>query len=397
MSAESPVIADLLAECEIQALNPPTVNGEPDVYVEKFASALMAELEYSEPAQLDIESAIVDKRSRGPFASSVAFNSLLRLFQMQHMEEASYPYEDNQTWQQRLRTVFDSEVQRRQLAVALSIWNVGSDVETRIAGPALVAQTFLSERTNDVENPLRILNVGSARDHGLAMLTGIIPMPEVDVQFDTIVANSTMYKNAVNAMLRQHVELGDCYGVDLWPLRDAWWSRFLEACRFYPLELKDHEKRQRYRRLEVIRDADPRLHHVDADFADIDGVPNQLNGFLEGIGSDARYDMVIFSTCLYQNYAEKQRRMFDNARARLARGGLIVIQDFCTPTNRVHTAHPIDETTFSGPTADKFSYTTLVFDPQKPDAGLIPFAYWNNGRCEVVKPAPVLQKALETI
>ena len=395
MTVESPVIIELFEECESQATNPPSVHGEPDVYVAMFAGALVTSLEQSAEAQLDISLAIADKRTRSPFSSNLAFNSLLRLFQMQHLEEVIYPYDDAKIWHQRLRELFNNEVQRKLLAVALSIWNVGSDVETRIAGPALVAHALLPERIDDPESPFKILNIGSARDHGLAMLTGVIPLPEVDVHPDTTVSDPALYKTAINRMLGKHIELGDCYGVDLWPLRDAWWSQYLEACRFYPLELKDLEKRQRYRRLEVIRDADTRLHHTDADFGELDNVPDPPNGFHDGIGANERYDMIIFSTCLYQNYPDKQKRMFDNALVRLSPGGMIVVQDFCEPVEQASASHPMDKVSFIEPGADMFSYTTLVYDPQKPEEGLLPFAHWNNGRCEVVKPAPVLQKLLD--
>lgn len=394
MSAEKLIISELLKECEVQAANPPLVSGQSDTYVSEFANALGAGIAASEPAQLDISSAILDKRISGPFSSNLAFNSLLRLFQMRHMGESDYPYDISRTWHQKVKVLLSNEDQRKQLAIDLSIWNVGSDVETRIAGPALVAHTLQSERTQDVDEPFTILNVGSARDHGLSMLTGVLPLPEIDICPASDVPDSAIYKKAVNKLLSRHINLGECYGVDLWPLRDIWWSQYLEACRFYPLELKDPEKRQRYRRLEAIRDADPRLHHTDADFADLDDSSSSINGSLNGLEAHSRYDMVLFSTCLYQNYPEKRRRMFDNAIARLSPTGLVVVQDFCNNTN-LDSPHPIDALEFNGPASEPFSYVTMVYNHRQPQKGLVPFVHWNNGRCEIARLSTHMQSVLE--
>lgn len=380
MKEFKPVIEELVEECHTQAINPPKVNGYPDKYIAMFSEALHGVISSSDQVADVLAEAINAKREFQPFSASFAFNSIMRLFQMDRMDSIDYPYEDASSWRGELEEYLYDSHKLKNLSLDMQMWNVGSDVETRVAGPKLVANTIQAE--SDRSN-FRILNIGSARDHALAMIAGNVALERVmlvkdaDQEFDL-----PKIEERVNYLINKPISIGDCYGVDLWPLRDTGWSRFLRACRYYPSELSDKIKRQRYTELEDIRDADKRLHHVDADFSTINSSPSFSNGYLEGMHEDDSYDMVLFSTSLYQNYPEKRRVMINNARRLLRAGGFIVVQDFCDDQEGP-ILNPIDRLHFLGPTSTPFAYSTYVMG--KTDASFERFASWNNGRCERVK------------
>jgi hypothetical protein len=147
--------------------------------------------------------------------------------------------------------------------------------------------------------------------------------------------------------------------------------------------------------LERIRDADPRLHHADADYGDLNLVDIDVTPTPEGLTVNDAYDMVVFSTCLYQSYPEKQRKMFDNALKHVKFGGKIVVQDFCTIEEVNPAGHPIDRLRFIGPSSKPYTYTTFVYDTLRPEEGLQPFVYWNNGRCEKLRTTQMLRGVVE--
>jgi hypothetical protein len=406
VQSKETLVARLIAECDRQAEEPPIVNGERDEYVGMFAVAVKSAIQDFPEAQKQLAHTADTKRVAGPFPPSYLFNSLLRHSQRAFMfdpknsnkYDPAYPYASQEQWNERVRALMGDEKEFSKLATNMIFWNVGSDVETRISGPKLVAHVMQEDRVSDANDPFKILNVGSARDHSLAMLSGNIAIPEVGIADGRTLGKEKQrfLQGRVNELLAREIVLGDSYGVDMWPFRDEEWGYFLEACRYYPSELRDPEKRRRYKELEAIRDADPRLHHADADYGKLEfDAPAGSFSLPIGLETEDSYDMVVFSTSLYQSYREKQRQMFDNALRHVKFGGKIVVQDFCKIEELKNPEHPIDRLEFVGPTSKPYLYGTFVYDTLQPKLGLQPFVYWNNGRCETLRPADLLLKSMK--
>lgn len=398
-ASKEDLVASLISECDHQAEHPPSVKGVPDKYISMFATALKGSLEEFELLEESREllSWVVDqKRSKGPFPPSYIFNHIMRSVQMGSMRDPNnpdednmaFPYETQEEWSERVYSVVSDRDAFRRIVSFMMIWNVGSDVETRAAGPKLVAHTMQKDRVNNPDDPFTLLNIGSARDHTLAMLRSNVEFPEVSVDGTELgVEQQKFLQKIVNKLLAKDIGLGDSYGVDMWPLRDPAWSEYLESCRFYPSELHDPIKRAIYRYLESLRDealkddAVSKIHHIDADYG------------TEKFNFRDKYEMVDMAAALtsyYQNHRKKQRAIFDASLQDVKEGGKIVIQDFCYLDEDVRSKHPIDRLKFLGPTSKPYTYGTFVYDTLKPELGIQPFAYWNNGRCEIIRPAQLL-------
>ncbi len=386
---ESPekTIHELYEGCDRLIEHPPTVNEVPDRFIPLFATAFKTVLPQHPPAEAAIEYAVEANKAIKPYSGIIADNQFLRLIQKENLRNPRYPFQTLEEWEQELHTLFEDEERTEIMTQNMQMWDIGSDVETRAAGPKLVAHTLLAERANDEFNPITMLSVGAARNHGLAMIVGNVPFPKVRMETDQRVPRKLrpFYQARVNELLARHVEMGPSTGLDLWPIRDTEWSEWLEACRYYPSELRDLEKRKRYLQLEDIRDSTPYLEHVDDDFS-LD------------VNLGKTYDLIFFSTSLYQNLEHEQRRMFSNAIRHLNPGGIIVVQDFCNyRAIECHDSHPLAQIKFVDPAVKPYTYRTLVYDPEKREAGLQPFMVWNNGRCEAFKAGRLLlDKLLST-
>jgi hypothetical protein len=389
VQSKETLVSRLIAECDRQANAPPCVNGEPDPYFPMIAGALRRSLEVlPEDQQRQLAVAVNMKQEKWPFPTEFAFQHMVRGFQMRFMSnpenpdeyDMSYPYKTQQEWNERVAEVVNDKKEFTTLTNDMVIWNVGSDVETRAAGLKLVAHTILKEQVNDPNNPFSILIVGSARDHSLAMISGNVPFPEVRVAgYEREPEKQQFLQDTINKLLAKTITLGDSYGVDLWPLNDPLWSRFLESCRYYPSELQDPQKRSIYRYLEEVRDASPVLHHVDADYGK------------DNTRFSKRFNLVAFPTSLYQNHRQKRRVMVDRG---MEDGDILLFQDFCK-LKKVNTKkHPIDQLEFLGPTSKPYTYGTFIYDPKEPELGIQEFGYWNNGRCEVFRPSKRLACSL---
>lgn len=423
------IISSLVAGCDVLAENPPSVNGVKDRYIPLCMNALKDSLLLLPEAQEQLAYVINARSIEVPFPPDYALNHILRSIQEKSMSDPEdpetpnplYPFETQEEWNKQVFGLMSDEKSCNDIANNMLLWHVGSDVEARTAGGILVAQTMQEDRVNNAEVPYKLLSVGSARDHALAMLSGNIAMSEVDVVGDELDDEKQQFLQArVNELLAREIILGDSYGVDMWPLNDPEWSRFLEACRYYPSELRDPAKRSRYKQLEGIRDADERLHHADidyskvlfeVDYADIDYTDidyadmeytdidvssyEEMLRMPEWLRTTEIADMVLFSTSLYQSYREKQRVIFDIARRHVKFGGKIVVQDFCEIVEIDEGQHPIDRLKFLGPTSKPYTYGIFVYDTLQPELGFQVFGWWNNGRCEVLKPGELLLKFID--
>lgn len=369
------IAGELIEECSRQEIAPLSVNGQPDTYMPMFARALKGCLLENEEAQDDVGIAIAVKRLKQPFPASYAFHSSLRIFQMLHSDNPGYPYDRQEDWDAGVYRMLSDPRQVERFRGSLIKWNVGSDVETRAAGPKIAAHTLFRRKPSEA---FSMISVGAARDHALVMMANPALFPSIAVQRAKHMSRAEQAESTdkLNQMLQADLPMSDSYGVDLWELKEKNWELFLESCRYYPSEFRDSQKRQRYKKLEKLRDKDPRVHHIAGDFAD-----SVEEDQLEPV------DMVVFSTCLYQNHPEIQRDMFDKACRMLKPLGRIVVQDFVKRPERAHSPHPLDEVRLTGPISTPFTYKTLVYDPKEKDSGLQELMSWNNGRCERLRPS----------
>jgi hypothetical protein len=419
------IISEILTGCDTLADNPPLVNDVEDRYIPMCMYAIRDSLLLLPEAQKQLSYVINARSIEVPFTANLALNHILRSIQEKSMSDPEdpekpnplYPYETQEEWNKQVFGLLSDEKSCKDIANNMLLWHVGSDVEDRIAGAILVAQTMQADRANNAEKPFNLLSVGSARDHAVAMLSGDIAMSEVEVVGDGFDAEKRrFFQERVNELLAREIVLGDSYGVDMWPLNDPEWSRFLEACRYYPSELRDPVKRSRYKQLEGIRDADKRLHHADIDYSkvlfDIDysyldntdiyadtdythvdlGWYKEMLRMPEWLRTTEIADLVLLSTSLYQSYREKQRVIFDIARRHVKFGGKIVVQDFCEIVEIDEGQHPIDRLKFLGPSSKPYTYGTFVYDTLEPELGFQVFGWWNNGRCEKFMPGELFLK-----
>lgn len=386
-SLESKLVGELIAECELKA-EPQETN---DPFIRMFAVALGSTVFKHPEVGEQVSRVMLLKQRLNPFPASYAFNSLLRLYQMDNLDDPLYPYANPSAWNRGVQTWLEDPMSLDHTMTSMQIWNVGSDVETRISGPKIIAQCWNPKIPEDTEG-YKILSVGAARNHGLTMLASDMPIPNIAIDVEHA-KKSSSYKKVeatINKLLQQHIALGDCYGVDLYDLRnDIPWLRFLEACRFYPSELLDSEKRDRYRRLNVLRNEIEFIYHTTADFSDIEE-PDDFNDWLKGIRTDDKNDMVLFSTSLYQNYPQKRRVMFNNALARLKPDGIVVVLDFIEENDCQNAEHILDSYDFTGPTGKPYTYKLYVYDSNEPDKKLQKCFDFKNGRCEEYIPSQLL-------
>ena len=391
----SEVITGLISECEHQAEKPPIVNGEPDRYISMFAVALKNCLDDPDEfleAKSKLSWAIDTKKESQPFPSSYVFNHIMRIVQMVsthdpdnlHTHNLSYPFKTQAEWDDQVFSIMSDEEGFKKIAFFMLIWNVGSDIETRAAGPKLVAHTMQKNRVDSPEEPFTMLNVGSARDHTLVMLAENVEFSEVRVDdLGLEVKQHEFLQKTVNKLLAKDIDLSYSCGVDMWPLRDPEWSRYLEACRFYPSEFHDPKKRFMYGYLEALRDDSTNIDHVTGKYGE------------DNLDFGQKFSMVVFLTSMYQNYQDMRRGMFDCAESDLEdyteseEGKIIVVQDFCEMQDGSFD-HPMDQLIFSGPVSKPYTYGTFVYDTSKPELGFQEFARWNNGRCEIIRPGKLL-------
>ncbi len=409
--AAYPEIAELQAACLDMAVNPPSLDGEPDYYLGQFAVATYVALEAApESVQAVLAKAIRARRKSSPFPPAYALHHLQRHMQQRPLYDepsnpAPYPYEQHVHWAELVHETLNNPTALDDLYFSILAFRVGSDIARRIRGTKLVMGMYFPDSMIGAQEPLRVLNIGSARDHNLAVLIDPeTPLDGIEVEYGSATeperlaatlspAAARYLHQGVNQLLAREVELGLSVGIDLWPITDERWGKFIGACR-YPSEATP-EKWQEYTRLEAVRDSNTDIiQHVTADFRAIGDPPEFINGWREHIDKDDpsdRYDLAVFSTSLYLNDERGRERMFDNALPLLKPGGLIIVQDFgeLRPLSQGY-GHPLEQFNFIGPNPKPNTYCTLVFDPTQPEKGLQAIATWTDGRCTEMQPGSAL-------
>jgi len=253
--------------------------------------------------------------------------------------------------------------------------NVQSNVSERYKAVALVAN-LMQERLGKKPS---ILDVGCSRNHGLKRLTmgnkyrfsqvtaEELVVDNLGVPIKSIPDRQATY--SVQEVLEPGLRLGRSLGLDVVPIENEDNKEWARSCSFYPSELLDREKVKAYDELDETERQNVGFYH--GDFTDLN-----FEDF-EGHSPVTRFDVVTFSTVLYQISSEKHEAMFENAKKLLKPNGIILIQDFAEIDLEDHSKLRFFENWFKEP----YLYRTIMLDPKIQNGGLIELFRWDNGRC----------------
>ncbi len=226
------------------------------------------------------------------------------------------------------------------------------------------------------QGPLNILDVGPSRGDGLKMLALGMPVGHIAVHGTD---NDELNTTRVNDLL--HVPLPDVgtfHGIEKWPIlqRDALRTEWFKSNYLRPIDLKDPERVRLYYELEpdipgviieqgdFARDTPPELHHRHT--------------------GQTVYDIVFYSTVLYQMKEEQRIRMFKNGLKRIHPDrGLLVVQDYLS----INEEDPF-ELDFHDQLDEKYKYRTVAIDlssDEEREKGFQELIRWEDGSCNAMQ------------
>jgi hypothetical protein len=315
---------------------------------------------------------------RSELAPSYAVNLVLRALQKQlsrRPDSTGYPdaYTTPEPWRDSIAWVSEPEntAEHYDFVADLTYRQVQSNVAERYKSIALIAQ-LMSPRLS--EHPT-ILDVGCSQNQGLKKLalSGQIPFAPFHSMSEQPPERTRLETEILNKLLVRAVPLGPSIGIDAIHADDANNKEWARSCSFYPSELLNDHRREEYDLLEMAHP--PQVGFYQADFADLD-----IDDLLRQSPSE-RFDIVSFSTVLYQVSEEQRATMIANARKLLKPSGLIVIQDFVTLDEQDHTKLVFHPNWFEY----SYIYTTVVIDPLDTTGRAHEVFRWENGRCNKMK------------
>lgn len=334
-----------------------------------------------------IESVMYEREFLAP---SHAVNIALRALQKQLLRgnlrghaagDRDYPYDYNsvEPWAEALRAVSEpSSVAYEEFFDDVTKRNVQSNVSERYKAVKLTA---LAMEPRVGKNP-STLDIGSCRLHGLKKLGSGVYFPFRDVGAEELIRNeagdiigtSNDHKSEqlLNSMLAKEFSLGESVGLDVVPIDDEQAKEWAKSCSFYPSEFLDAERVEEYDALELIEPEN--LSFYQADFSNID-----LVHFRRDTGIEA-YDIVTFSSVLYQVTSSQVEVMLENAKEVLKPGGVILLQDFVGVDKNDPTKLEFFNDWFKQP----YIYRTILFDPAVNGDRLANVFRWDNGRCNTI-------------
>jgi hypothetical protein len=394
----TPDIHEVARECNRLSENPYNINGEPDRYMAALFASIGRTLLDSSEFQSILQFCIDTKRQTNPFPASLAALALLRAFQTELMDDVNYPYEDPKQWSPALEEITTDPKRLDRMCCQIVMYHVSSDVATRAAGPKLVGLAYQPEIAHNPLKPYSILNIGASTGHTQLMLTGEVEFPRILINPDLLDQSRIgTLEDDINKLVNRAMSLGDCRSVDAFPLDDDF-LRWAKACGEYTGERRmDPEKIARYDRLETIRRTDPRFKHTACIFGREDDLYERDGSYKSGLSPSDFYSAVYGLTFLYLCDKEMQREIFTRGLSYLNDDGLWVIQDFMDVATEVDTADPMAQLDIYGPTTEPFKYTTTHYDKNKPGEGMIVDAYWDTGRCGVMKPTQGFVNAMKEV
>ncbi len=385
-------------ELEFQTVSPP----EQDIRVGAFAAATLRVLSHDPDTEAVMKDLIRVRLESGNASASYLANLTLRACQRAflfgfpnedfpvHGDDEAYPqsYDKRQNWEANLPRIMASET---EFQAYVRSRDVQSNIADRYTSFKLLIELY-RDRFGDTPH---LLDIGCSADHGLKLLErnegyyvpnvtqAYLGKHKVDAPHDL--------KDRIHELVSLPDGIGESVGVDKVPMQlienDPSTRQWVFACSFYPSELLD---KRRYLQYILLGNYQPEnIQFIQADFSTSDveiDPPQDEDGF----------DMVTFSTVLYQATPKKRETMIENAKRHLKPNGLIVVQDFVNtrrgdPSKLVFPRYWFKE---------EYGYRTLVFDMQDESAGFQEVFRWQNGRCRELAPnlgalclQPLIQKA----
>lgn len=296
----------------------------------------------------------------------VAFNLLLRAFQHDRMaHDESYPigYEDKQAWKEGYEGLVGDGIRDGVLDTDLRQHLLSNKADRYKVVPLFY--NLMKERFGD--NP-SVLDIGCSQLHGGKKLVfrellgpkhgPFNPLELVINTRNGLKVEKTISK-AANLAIHETVSYGPSVGLDIRHADDVVTKQFAKACSFYPDELRYPAKVAEYELLESLD-----ITHETVPFFNIDFSSNaDVNQFRKETPLKS-YDIIIFSTVLYQVTDEERTNMIVNAVNMLSDHGIIIIQD---APDKDHTK--------------KYKYITNIIDGYNVEKGEQPLLKWATGRC----------------
>lgn len=374
----SPRTADLLdwvREEKEAARNPRNPKELPDQLTEACTTAIEGALtEDSELRQLTEEFLLTR-----PIRPSYAFQILRRALTkplIRGMPSNNFPqtHFKHEAWQESFQHIFRPENPAFwELAVDLGR-NLQSNVAGRYKGSVAVVNMMSDRFYESVDE----LDVGCAQNLGAkrTAVTEWTPFEDVEVLYpDSDILNPAATLT-MKSLMKAVVEYRHIVGIDIINAKDFGNKEWARACTFYLKELLDVRNVEAYDLLDISEP--PNVHFYWGDFLHVDQAD-----FAEQ-SPVTKFDVVVFSTILYQLTDSQRAKMIKNARNYLNPAGIIIIQDFASvdPADRTKLIFHKD---YSKP-GSLFRYKTIVLDTVDESGEFSEVFVWKNGRCEVMRP-----------
>lgn len=364
---EAERVVAFFGEVETQINNPP---GN-DPYISAFGEAIMHEFFEGDRRFSGAVGEVLVARKDVP--APYVFNLILKYVQGYLMEvDPKYPYgyDNVSKWVEAIRDYIHDE-SFQNFTENLKQLDINSNVPDRYKGTRLVL-TFFHEKLP--EHP-RILDIGCSQNLGLKRLMlgpAATWSPTVlHTNIETI-QNMTDEERAENELwvrrtLRsfEHTP-GPSVGIDIYNLNNPDVQKWARMCSFYPSELLDCSKLEEYDAM--VRDLN--FKNVDFFCGDITSLSKEQ--FESKVG-DEKFDVIIFSTMLYELTPEQREAAILNAKKFAHDKSLIIYQDFC----EVRRGKLVF---YESLHKEKYRYRTIVEDMRNPGT-LKEFIRWENGRC----------------
>lgn len=308
----------------------------PDRYMQAFYGRFYGVLfEDERPNTRALARQVLDRQ---PDMSSVNFaNASMRVGQDFKLRNQCPAYPKNHDTAEAWDDFFDaieSDGNARWAYELRMTFNVQSNISGRGLPPRIIALA------DGYDSPIRILDVGCSRHRVMGKwalvesnpdfsydYVDVMRRPEHDAAEPMRDLDKTIRLNQVRRM--GHLPLKLAMGIDRWELLESTMKTWAKSCSFYPSELLgDMGRVQEFDYLEKHWPINLRFHCDDFAYFQHDAFEKKFPN-----PEDREYDMVLFSTILYQLGSQQIQQMLENARHYVKPDGLIVVQDFIEQIN----------------------------------------------------------------
>jgi SAM-dependent methyltransferase len=364
------------AEMEMQSKIPPKGDERIRAYSLANLEALVSMPAYRRIIQQAIE-------AKPDYPPSALANFTLRALQkpLIDRERSGYPriFTTTAPWLEAIELVSDSTSKMHESYLYdVTERDLSSNIANRYGSVKLVAQLMRS-RFN--ERP-SILDIGCSQNHGLKKLSmnSKYPFPDIvagELKLDAAghvlgLVEEPEATALANQELHQPLRLHRTVGIDTVSIYDEDTRKFAFSCAHRPSELLDEAKVREYRMLD--EEEKQHVKFVQGDFAamDLDAIRKQA-----GV---KRFDIVNFSTVLYQSTEPIRTIMLERAKQLLKPNGVILVQDFV----EVEPQDPTRLNYYDNWFSQEYLYRTVMLDPAMSQDAFIELFRWDTSRCNQI-------------